>query len=113
MGPEPQSQVSEADLKAAVQLIEDAAIKLRAYQKNLDEAGVQLKVHWVGQSEAAFDAAHKKWHERMDIILGSLHRLADNIGASNTNYASFNEERTAAMNQISNLINAGFDSRLP
>ncbi|MDX3106276.1 WXG100 family type VII secretion target [Nonomuraea angiospora] len=108
----PQTQVSEADLIAAVTRIEDAAERLRGIQRQLDQAGVNLKVHWVGQSEAAFDAVHKKWHERMDVILGSLRRLADNIGTSNKNYKAFNQERTEAINQISNLINAQFNSRI-
>ncbi|WP_433437718.1 WXG100 family type VII secretion target [Nonomuraea sp. CA-141351] len=111
MGAEPQTQVSEADLKAAITLIEDAAERLRGIQLNLDTAGITLKHHWVGQSQAAFDAVHKKWHERMDVILGSLRRLAENIGTSNTNYASFNQERTEAINQIANLINAAPLSR--
>ncbi|MEV1168955.1 WXG100 family type VII secretion target [Nonomuraea sp. NPDC049784] len=111
MGAQPQTQVSEADLKAAITLIEDAAERLRGIQLNLDQAGISLKHHWVGQSEAAFDAVHKKWHERMDVILGSLRRLAENIGTSNTNYASFNQERTEAINQIANLINAAPLSR--
>ncbi|SEG99433.1 WXG100 family type VII secretion target [Nonomuraea solani] len=111
MGAEPQTQVSEADLKAAIQLIEDAAIRLRGIQQTLDTAGLELKTSWVGQSEAAFDAVHKKWHERMDVILGSLRRLAENIGTSNTNFAAFNQERTEAINQIANLINAAPMSR--
>lgn len=112
MGAQPQTQVSESDLKAAVTLIEDAAVQLREIQRNLDTAGVTLKIHWVGQSEAAFDAVHKKWHERMDVVLGSLQRLAQNIGTNNTNYAAFNEERTQAINQIAALINAAPQSRI-
>ncbi|MFC5826693.1 WXG100 family type VII secretion target [Nonomuraea insulae] len=112
MGAQPQTQVSESDLKAAVTLIEDAAVQLREIQRNLDTAGVTLKTHWVGQSEAAFDAVHKKWHERMDVVLGSLQRLAQNIGTNNMNYAAFNEERTQAINQIAALINAAPQSRI-
>lgn len=112
MGTQPQSQVSESDLKAAITLIEDAAERLRGIQRNLDTAGVTLKTHWVGQSEAAFDAVHKKWHERMDVVLGSLRRLAENIGTNNTNYRAFNEERAQAINQIAALINAAPQSRL-
>ncbi|MGV9377209.1 WXG100 family type VII secretion target [Nonomuraea sp. NPDC003707] len=112
MGAQPQAQVSESDLIAAVTRIEDAAERLRGIQLQLDQAGVSLKTHWLGQSEAAFDAVHKKWHERMDVILGSLRRLADNIGTSNKNYQAFNQERTEAANQIANLINQKFDSRL-
>ncbi|MER6003217.1 WXG100 family type VII secretion target [Nonomuraea angiospora] len=112
MGAQPQAQVSESDLIAAVTRIEDAAERLRGIQQQLDQAGVSLKAHWLGQSEAAFDAVHKKWHERMDVILGSLRRLAENIGTSNKNYQAFNQERTEAMNQIANMINVQFDSRL-
>ncbi|MFG2077428.1 WXG100 family type VII secretion target [Nonomuraea maritima] len=111
MGAEPQTQVSESDLKAAITLIEDAAQRLRDIQRNLDTAGVTLKAHWVGQSEAAFDAVHKKWHERMDVILGSLTRLAQNIGTSGTNYAAFNQERTEAINKIAQMISAAPMSR--
>ncbi|WP_431915744.1 WXG100 family type VII secretion target [Nonomuraea jabiensis] len=112
MGAQPQAQVSESDLIAAVTRIEDAAERLRGIQQQLDQAGINLKVHWLGQSEAAFDAVHKKWHERMDVILGSLRRLAENIGTSNKNYQAFNQERTEAMNQIANMINVQFDSRV-
>ncbi|MFC4015653.1 WXG100 family type VII secretion target [Nonomuraea purpurea] len=112
MGAQPQSQVSESDLRAAVQLIEDAAERLRGIQRNLDTAGVTLKANWVGQSEAAFDAVHKKWHERMDVVLNSLRELAEKVGASNTNYAAFNQERLEATNQIAALINQKFESRL-
>jgi WXG100 family type VII secretion target len=106
VGAEPQTQVSEADLKAAIALIEDAATKLRTIQRNLDTAGATLKTSWVGQSEAAFHAVHVKWHERMDVILASLHRLAESIGTSGKNYAAFNQERTEAMNHIAQLISA-------
>ncbi|MGP3911805.1 WXG100 family type VII secretion target [Nonomuraea sp. NBC_00507] len=112
MGTQPQAQVSESDLKSAIMLIEDAAERLRGIQRNLDTAGVTLKAHWVGQSEAAFDAVHKKWHERMDVVMGSLARLAQNIGTSNTNYAAFNQERTEAINQIAAMINAAPQSRI-
>jgi WXG100 family type VII secretion target len=111
VGAEPQTQVSESDLKAAITLIEDAAGRLRTIQRNLDTAGATLKASWVGQSEAAFDAVHRKWHERMDVILGSLSRLAQNIGSSNTNYAAFNQERTEAINKIAQMINAAPPSR--
>ncbi|WP_049570661.1 WXG100 family type VII secretion target [Nonomuraea sp. SBT364] len=106
MGAEPQTQVSAADLIAAVNLIEEAATRLRTLQSNLDMAGAELKTSWAGQSEAAFAAVHIKWHERMDVILGSLARLAQNIGTSNKNFAAFNEEREQAMNHIANLISA-------
>ena len=43
---------------------------------------------------------------------GSLQRLAENVGTSNKNYKAFNQERTEATNQIANLINQSFDSRL-
>jgi WXG100 family type VII secretion target len=112
VGAEPQTQVSEADLKAAVIAIEDAATRLRTIQRNLDTAGVELKHNWVGQSEYAFDAVHRKWHERMDKVLESLQRLAQAITTSNTNYAAFNQERTEAINQIAAMINAAPQSRI-
>ncbi|MET8861479.1 WXG100 family type VII secretion target [Nonomuraea sp. NPDC049421] len=111
MGAEPQTQVSQADLVAAVQRIEDAAIRLRTIQRNLDTAGVELKHNWVGQSEAAFDAVHKIWHQRMDRVLQSLKTLAENITTSNRNYVQFNQEREEATNRIAAAINAGFNGR--
>ena len=42
----------------------------------------------------------------MDVILGSLHRLAENIGSSGKNYAAFNQERAEAMHHIAQLISA-------
>ncbi|MEU4571949.1 WXG100 family type VII secretion target [Nonomuraea sp. ATR24] len=106
MGAEPQTQVSASDLIAAVNLIEEAATRLRTVQRNLDTAGAELKVSWAGQSEAAFSAVLIKWHERMDVVLQSLQRLAANIGTTNKNVAAFNEERQQAMNHIANLISA-------
>ncbi|MGN9836765.1 WXG100 family type VII secretion target [Nonomuraea sp. H19] len=109
---EPQTQVSDADLRDAITAIQDAAQRLRTVQQKLDTAGVELKHNWVGQSEMAFDRVHQTWHLRMDRVLGSLQRLAENIGVSNKNYKEFNEEREAAANQINNLINQQFNSRL-
>ncbi|MFI6293144.1 WXG100 family type VII secretion target [Nonomuraea sp. NPDC050790] len=105
MGAEPQTQVSQADLTAAIHLIEKAAEDIRKIQLNLDMAGASLKSNWVGESHAAFNAVHIKWHERMDVILGSLRRLAASIQGSGKNYAEFNRERTEALNSIANLIN--------
>ncbi|WP_043620930.1 WXG100 family type VII secretion target [Nonomuraea candida] len=101
-----QAQVSQSDLIAAVNHIEEAATKLRTIQRNLDTAGVTLKASWVGQSEHAFDRVHKLWHQRFDVVLTSLQTLAENIGGSNRNYAAFNEERVQAVNKIDALINA-------
>jgi WXG100 family type VII secretion target len=112
VGAEPQTQVSQSDLIAAVQRIEDAALRLRAIQRNLDNAGIELKHSWVGQSEAAFAAVHKIWHERFDKVMESLQRLAENITTSNKNYVQFNQERAEATNKIAAAINAGFNSRL-
>lgn len=101
-----QTQVSEADLVAAINWIEESAVRIRDIQKKLDTAGAELKVNWVGQSHAAFDKVHRLWHQRIDVILGSLQTLAENIGSSNKNYAAFNQEREQAINQIEALINA-------
>ncbi|MGV9772956.1 WXG100 family type VII secretion target [Streptosporangium sp. NPDC003464] len=101
-----QTQVSEADLVAAINWIEESAGRIRDIQKKLDTAGAELKVNWVGQSHAAFDKVHRLWHQRIDVILGSLQTLAENIGSNNKNYAAFNQEREQAINQIEALINA-------
>ena len=102
----PETQVKESDLIKAVELIETAATEIRGIQSRLDNAGVTLKAHWVGDSHRAFDAVHLKWHERMDVILQSLNRLAEHVGSSNKNFAQFNQERVEATNHIANMINA-------
>jgi WXG100 family type VII secretion target len=105
VGAQPQTQVSKRDLEDAIRFINAAAVELSGIQRRLDAAGVALATGWKGESAHAFNAVHKKWHDRMDVILRSLQRLAENIGASNKNYAEFNAERTQAANRIHSLIN--------
>ncbi|KAB8186540.1 MULTISPECIES: WXG100 family type VII secretion target [Microbispora] len=100
-----QAQVSRHDLDEAITWIGDAAENIRGIQRYLDGAGENLKVHWQGESHHAFNKVHLLWHERMDVILGSLQTLAESIRANNKNYAEFNAQATAEINKIEALIN--------
>jgi len=100
-----QAQVSQHDLDEAITWIGDAAENIRGIQRYLDSAGENLKVHWQGESHHAFNKVHRLWHERMDVIMGSLQDLAESIRANNKNYREFNAHATAEINKIEALIN--------
>jgi WXG100 family type VII secretion target len=101
------AQVSESDLQAAIDWIGQAAERIRGIQRTLDAAGTDLSVQWQGQSHHAFNKVHVLWHERIDVILGTLQRLAESIQSNNKNYANFNADAVMEINKIEALINAG------
>ena len=106
------AQVSESDLREAIDWISQSAERIRGFQRSLDTAGAELSVNWQGESHEAFKRIHLQWHERFDVILASLQRLAENIRASNQNYAEFNANAVQEISKIESLINAAPPSAL-
>ncbi|MCG5218943.1 WXG100 family type VII secretion target [Streptosporangium soli] len=101
------AQVSEQDLRDAFDWITQSADRIRGIQRTLDTAGADLSVDWQGRSQQAFSQVHLLWHQRIDVILGSLQGLAESIQANNANYAAFNEDAVQEINQIEALISQG------
>ncbi|MEU7896863.1 WXG100 family type VII secretion target [Nonomuraea sp. NPDC049152] len=107
-----QAQASRADLEQAISLIMKSQENILGIQRKLDTANADLAAHWVGTSRAAFVKVTIAWHERMDVILQSLTKLAESVQSNNKNYDLFNQQEEERFNKIAAMIDADLDANL-